>query len=91
MLFLFNLNKNTIFVENFLNQKLNIMRIKPILFSALILLASLSVNSQNSKKQEDIKAIKSMCDCYEVKFNIAETFEYTKDNVNYKASTTKHD
>ena len=91
MLFLFNLNKNTIFVENFLNQKLNIRRIKPVLFSALMLLASLSVNSQNSKKQEDINAIKSMCGCYEVKFNFAETFEYSKDTVNYKASKTKHD
>lgn len=41
-------------------------------------------------KQEDIKAIKSMCGCYEVSFDFAETFEYSKDTA-YKASKVKHD
>jgi hypothetical protein len=55
---------------------------------------ALSINfgfSQESKKQQDIKSIKSMCGCYEVKFNFAETFQYSKDSVNYKPSKTKHD
>lgn len=32
-----------------------------------------------------------MCGCYEVKFNFAETFNYSKDTLNYKPSKTKHD
>lgn len=59
-----------------------------IALSALTLL-SFSGNAQNNKK-EDIKAIKSMCGCYEVEFNFAETFKYTKDE-NYKPSKTKYD
>jgi hypothetical protein len=43
------------------------------------------------RKTEAIKAIKSMCGCYEVKFNFAETFSYSKDSLNYKPSKTKHD
>ena len=42
------------------------------------------------KKKEDIKAIKSMCGCYEVTFNFAETFKYT-DDADYKPSPTKLD
>lgn len=42
-------------------------------------------------KKEDIKSIKSMCGCYEVKFNFAETFQYSKDTANYKPSKTKHE
>jgi len=49
----------------------------------------LSGNAQNDKK-EDIKAIKSMCGCYEVEFNFAETFQYNKDE-NYVPSKTKYD
>lgn len=67
------------------------MRINSILFSTAILLIGYSGNSQNSKKQQDQKAIKSICGCYEVKFNFAETFSYSKDSVNYKPSKTKHD
>ena len=48
------------------------------------------VNAQNDKKVEDQKAIKSMCGCYEVKFNFAETFQFTKDSL-YKPSKTKYD
>ena len=47
--------------------------------------------SQDAKKQQDIKSIKSMCGCYEVKFNFAETFQYPKDSLSYKPSKTKHD
>ncbi|WP_308993657.1 DUF6607 family protein [Mariniflexile litorale] len=47
------------------------------------------MNAQN-KKSQDQKAIKSMCGCYEVSFNFAETFQYSKDST-YQASTVKHD
>ncbi|WP_395061994.1 DUF6607 family protein [Flavobacterium sp.] len=67
------------------------MRINSILLSSTFLLVGLSVKSQDLKKQEDIKAIKSMCGCYEVKFNFAETFQYSKDSINYKPSKVKHD
>lgn len=44
-----------------------------------------------AQKSEDRAAIKSMCGCFEVKFNFAETFEYPKDTANYKASAVKHE
>jgi hypothetical protein len=66
------------------------MKIKPILLSASFLIVGLTAKSQDFKKK-DIKAIKSMCGCYEVKFNFTETFEYPKDSATYKASKTKHD
>ncbi len=40
----------------------------------LLLLASSAINAQGDKKQKDIKAIKSMCGCYEVTFKYSETF-----------------
>ena len=43
-----------------------------------------------SKKSEDLKAIKAMCGCYEVKFNFAVTFQRTKDE-KYVASKPKYD
>ncbi|HMI06547.1 MAG TPA: DUF6607 family protein [Flavobacterium sp.] len=63
---------------------------KRLLFSAFVLLTTLNSNAQNNKKKEDIKAIKSMCGCYEVKFNFAETFQYSKDE-KYVPSKTKYD
>jgi hypothetical protein len=42
------------------------------------------------KKKKDIEAIKSMCGCYEVEFNFAETFKASKDE-NYKPSPDKKD
>jgi hypothetical protein len=63
---------------------------KKTYLSALMAITTLTGFSQDSKK-EDIKAIKSMCGCYEVKFNFTETFKYSKDSVNYKSSETKHD
>lgn len=47
-------------------------------------------NAQGNKKKQDTDAIKSMCGCYEVEFNFAETFKTTKDE-NYKPSPTKYD
>ncbi|WP_299776737.1 DUF6607 family protein [uncultured Formosa sp.] len=48
-----------------------------------------SALAQKSKAQ-DQKAIKSMCGCYEVNFNFAETFNYSKDST-YLPSEVKHD
>ena len=58
--------------------------------TSLLVFAFISgLNAQNKKKQ-DQKAIKSMCGCYEVSFNFAETFEYSVDST-YVPSKTKHD
>jgi len=62
---------------------------KRIVFTILVAFCVLSVNAQN-KKEKDQKAIKEMCGCYEVEFNFAETFSYSKDST-YKASKVKHD
>lgn len=72
------------------NTKNLIMITKKIYLSVLMAITTLNGFSQDSKK-EDMKAIKSMCGCYEVKFNFTETFEYSKDTANYKASATKHE
>lgn len=63
---------------------------KSFYFSAVMALA-FTVGFSQDKKQQDIKAIKSMCGCYEVKFNFAETFQYPKDTLSYKPSQTKHE
>lgn len=60
------------------------------ILSALVLLVALNTTAQDAKKKEDIKAIKSMCGCYEVKFNFAETFQRTKDE-KYAPSKTKYE
>lgn len=67
------------------------MRINSMLFSTAFLLVCLSVKSQDLKKQDEIKAIKSMCGCFEVQFNFVETFQYSKDSIGYKPSKVKHD
>jgi len=63
---------------------------KNAIIAGLVLLSTLSGNAQDSKKNEDIKSIKSMCGCYEVEFNFAETFQYSKDE-KYQPSKTKTD
>ena len=60
-----------------------------VVLVAIILSIPFSINAQNKKKQ-DQKAIKSMCGCFEVSFNFAETFQYSDDST-YVASKTKHD
>ncbi|UUC47003.1 DUF6607 family protein [Flavobacterium cerinum] len=55
-----------------------------------LLFAAFLGHAQGNKKKQDIDAIKSMCGCYEVEFNFAETFKTTKDE-NYKPSPTKYD
>ncbi len=62
---------------------------KRAVFAALVTLFVCSANAQN-KKEKDQKAIKAMCGCYEVGFNFAETFSYSKD-ATYQASKVKHD
>ncbi|OOV28874.1 hypothetical protein BXU11_02735 [Flavobacterium sp. LM5] len=67
------------------------MKTKSILaWSVLALTVNLSFG-QTAKQKEDIKAIQSMCGCYEVQFNFTETFEYPKDTTTYKPSKTKHE
>ncbi|WP_282050332.1 DUF6607 family protein [Maribacter aquivivus] len=56
----------------------------------MALLVSMSAFSQKDKKKKDREAIKSMCGCYEVTFNFAETFNYSSDSL-YKPSKTKVD
>lgn len=60
---------------------------KSLLASCMLFLA-IAGNAQ-TKKQEDTKAIKSMCGCYEVTFNFAETFTPKDKAADYKASPTK--
>ena len=60
-----------------------------LITTAILVSFCLAGNAQNNKK-EDVKAIKSMCGCYEVEFNFAETFQYNKDE-NYVPSETKYD
>lgn len=60
---------------------------KKTVFYCMMLLGSLSLTAQNKLKQ-DAEAIKSMCGCFEVTFNFAETFSYSKDSL-YKPSDNK--
>jgi hypothetical protein len=43
-----------------------------------------------TKKDKDLVSIKAMCGCFEVSFNFAETFNYSKDST-YQASKNKYD
>lgn len=60
---------------------------KKIVSGVLILIIAFSANAQ-SKKTKDRDAIKEMCGCFEVTYNFAETFNYTKDST-YRPSATK--
>jgi len=61
------------------------------LYISAVMALTCSFGFSQDKKQQDIKSIKSMCGCYEVKFNFTETFQYPKDSLTYKPSKTKHD
>ena len=61
-----------------------------IFFSLGCFLINSQVYGQISKKQMDYNAVKSMCGCYNVEFNFAETFSYSKDSL-YQASKVKND
>lgn len=56
-------------------------------FTLFLLFFVASLNAQ-SKKEQDLKAIKSMCGCYEVGFNFVETFNYSNAPT-YQASKPK--
>ena len=73
----------------FQNKKPVMITKKHYLTAVLALTATLGFSQD--KKQQDIQSIKSMCGCYEVKFNFTETFQYVKDSTNYKPSATKHE
>ena len=60
---------------------------KKIVSGVLTLIIAISANAQ-SKKTKDRDAIKEMCGCFEVTYNFAETFNYTKDST-YRPSATK--
>ena len=62
---------------------------KNIIITIMVMAFSLSIYAQN-KKTQDRNAIKKMCGCFEVEFNFAETFKFSKDSTyvpsnNYKA------
>lgn len=59
---------------------------KTILVS--LLMAITAVGNVNAQKKKDREAIKKMCGCFEVTFNFAETFNYSKDSL-YIPSKTK--
>ncbi|CAL2077920.1 DUF6607 family protein [Tenacibaculum sp. 190524A02b] len=58
---------------------------KKLIVGSLVLLSSVTINAQ---KKKDKEAIKKMCGCFEVTFNFAETFNYSKDSL-YKPSKNK--
>ncbi|QTE23829.1 DUF6607 family protein [Polaribacter cellanae] len=62
---------------------------KKLFLGSLFLIIAISANAQ-SKKRKDKNAIKEMCGCFEVTFNFAETFNYSKDST-YRPSKTKVD
>ncbi len=84
------MNKNKYICDRNLILNHNIMKINTFILTAVVLLIGFTGRSQDVKKKEDVKAIKSMCGCYEVQFNFAETFSYSKDSL-YKKSPVKHE
>jgi hypothetical protein len=60
---------------------------KKLYFICILLLITVTTDAQ-SKKTKDQTAIKDMCGCFEVTYNFAETFNYSKDTT-YKPSKNK--
>lgn len=60
------------------------------IYSLLVIFTLALTSFAQNDKSKDREAIKQMCGCYEVKFNFAETFQYSSDST-YKPSKTKHD
>jgi hypothetical protein len=60
---------------------------KKLYFICVLLLITVTIDAQ-SKKTKDQTAIKEMCGCFEVTYNFAETFNYSKDTT-YKPSKNK--
>tara|TARA_R110000751_G_scaffold31429_4_gene80108 strand:+ start:971 stop:1876 length:906 start_codon:yes stop_codon:yes gene_type:complete len=63
---------------------------KQIASLLVVILTFSSVGNAQNKKEHDKEAIKSMCGCFEVTFNFAETFSYSEDSL-YMPSKTKVD
>ncbi len=61
---------------------------KKIALTIFALSLVFTATAQNKKQKQDAEAIKKMCGCYEVTFNFAETFNYSKDSL-YLPSKTK--
>lgn len=66
------------------------LKMRPVPFLTVFALCTTVVAMAQTKKEKDQAAIKSMCGCYEVSFNFAETFSYA-DSDAYQPSATKHD
>ncbi len=61
---------------------------KNLILITLVSTLCIFQNHAQNKKRKDRDAIKKMCGCFEVTFNFAETFNYSKDSL-YKPSKTK--
>ena len=59
---------------------------KSIILSYLCIMTCI-INYSQSKKSKDIQSIKSMCGCFKIDFNFAETFVFSDDE-DYKKSKT---
>ncbi len=66
------------------------MRFLIVILSLASFFISETIHAQSSKKQMDYNAIKSMCGCYNVGFNFAETFSFSEDST-YEKSKVKND
>ena len=55
----------------------------------LLIMVSFGAFAQ-TKKEKDLASIKAICGCFEVNFNFAETFSYSKDSI-YQPSENKYD
>jgi hypothetical protein len=63
---------------------------KRLILLQFLFFAITSTVIAKEKKEKDKEAIKNICGCFEVSFNFAETFEYSKDTA-YKPSKVKLD
>ena len=59
---------------------------KSIILTSLCIITCI-INYSQSKKYKDIESIKSMCGCFKIDFNFAETFVFSEDE-DYKKSKT---
>ena len=59
---------------------------KSIILTFLCIMTCI-INYSQSKKSQDIESIKSMCGCFKIDFNFAETFVFSEDE-DYKKSKT---
>lgn len=61
------------------------------IYSLKLILVMVSFGAfAQTKKEKDLASIKAICGCFEVNFNFAETFSYSKDSI-YQPSENKYD